>query len=246
MSKSKKTYELLAESIEGMIEAGDLKGGDRLPPERKLSETYKVSRNTAREAIRILSEKKLLESRIGSGTYVAASALAVLTSSIDEALEHKKNRLKDIFELRKILEPQIAALAAERIKPKTVSILTEIVAKQENAFNSGQESRMFDELFHQTLVEATGNNVLVHVYERLKDILSESRAGNLQSQERQERSLSIHKDILEAIAAGDSNLAARKMKQHMLDVQKTLVLLEKPQHSMKNITETTTKQIIRK
>jgi GntR family transcriptional repressor for pyruvate dehydrogenase complex len=177
---------------------------------------------------------------------VAASALAVLTSSFDEALEHKKNRLKDIFELRKILEPQIAALAAKRIKQKTVSILSEIIAKQENAFNSGQESRMFDELFHQTLVEATGNNVLIHVYERLKGILSESRAGNLQSQERQERSLSIHKDILEAIAAGDSNLAARKMKQHMLDVQKTLSLLDKPLHTMKNSSETTIKQKIRK
>lgn len=245
MSKAKKTYELLAESIEGMIEAGDLKGGDRLPPERKLSESFNVSRNTVREAIRILSEKKLLESRIGSGTYVAESALAVLTSAMDEALEHKKNRLKDIFELRKILEPQIAALAAERIKPKTVSILSEIITKQENAFNSGQESRMFDELFHQTLVEATGNNVLIHVYERLKGILNESRAGNLQSQERQERSLSIHKDILEAIAAGDSNLAARKMKQHMLDVQKTLALLDKPLHNMKNASEPT-KQNIRK
>lgn len=245
MSKSKKTYELLAENIEGMIEAGDLKGGDRLPPERKLSETFNVSRNTVREAIRILSEKKLLVSRIGSGTYVAESALAVLTSSIDEALEHKKNRLKDIFELRKILEPQIAALAAERIKPKTVSILSEIIAKQENAFNSGQENWMFDELFHQTLVEATGNNVLIHVYERLKDILSESRATHLQSQERQERSLSIHKDILQAVAARDSNLAARKMKQHMLDVQKTLSLLEKPQNTMKNASETAIKQNIR-
>jgi len=246
MSKAKKTYELLAENIEGMIEAGDLKGGDKLPPERKLSETFNVSRNTVREALRILSEKKLLNSRIGSGTYVAESALAVLTSSIDEALEHKKNRLKDIFELRKILEPQIAALAAERIKPKTISALSEIIVKQENAFNSGQENRMFDELFHQTLVEATGNNVLIHVYERLKDILSESRATHLQSQERQERSLSIHKDILEAVAAGDSNLAARKMKQHMLDVQKTIVLLEKPQSTMKNASETTNTQNIRK
>ena len=227
MKKHKKTYETLAESIEGMIEAGDLKGGNRLPPERQLAETYNVSRNTVREAIRILSEKKVLVSRTGSGTYVAESALVILTSSLDEALEHKKNRLKDIFEIRKILEPQIAALAAERIRPRALKELSDIVACQETAFNDNQDTRTFDEHFHRALVEATGNKVLSHVYEKLSDILSESRAGDLQNQERQERSVSLHKDILTALSSRDTALAARKMKQHMLDIQKSLDLLEK-------------------
>ena len=227
MKKQTRTYESLAESIEGMIEAGDLKGGDRLPPERKLAETYHVSRNTVREAIRILAEKKILASRIGSGTYVAESALAILSSSLDEAIERKKSRLKDIFEIRKILEPQIAALAAERISPESLTSLTDIVSLQEAAFKNGQDSRLLDERFHRALVDATGNRVLCHVYEKVSDILSESRAGELQNPQRQERSFRIHRDILEALAERNATLASRKMKQHMLDIQKSLVLLEK-------------------
>lgn len=227
MKKQARTYESLAESIEGMIEAGDLKGGDRLPPERKLAETYHVSRNTVREAIRILAEKKILVSRIGSGTYVAESALAILTSSLDRAFENKKNRLKDIFEIRKILEPQIAALAAERIRPEVLASLSDIVNLQEKAFKNGQDTRLLDERFHRTLVEATGNRVLCHVYEKLSDILAESRAGELQDSRRQESSSKIHREILDALTGRNVTLAARKMKKHMTDVEKTLDLLEK-------------------
>jgi GntR family transcriptional repressor for pyruvate dehydrogenase complex len=227
MGIEKKTYETLAESIEGMIEAGDLKGGDRLPPERKLAEQFDVSRNTVREAIRILSEKKILISRIGSGTYVAESALSILAHSINETLLAQKNRLKDIFELRKILEPQIAALAAKRIKPGTLGELRDAVACQEKELAEGRDGRAADERFHRLMVEAAGNKVLSHVYTKLSCILSESRSDALQSPERHKRSLSLHKDIIDALVQGDEALAARKMKRHMLDVEKTLSLLDR-------------------
>ncbi len=225
MKQSKKTYETLAETIEGMIEAGDLKGGDRLPPERKLAETYDVSRNTVREALRTLSEKGLLESRTGSGTYVSESALSTLTLSIDEALARKRSRLYDIFEIRKILEPQIAALAAERIGAETLDVLSECITNQEDACNRGQDHRVYDELFHQTLVEATGNKVLAHVYEKIKGILSESRSKDLQSRERYDRSVHLHKEILNAMKDRNPQQAERKMKQHMHDIQRSLELL---------------------
>ena len=220
-----KIYEKLAENITGVIEAGDLKGGDRLPPERKLAETYQVSRNTVREAIRILTEKRILVSRTGSGTYVAESPGDI----INDALGQRKNRLKDIFELRKILEPQIAALAAERISPRALTQLEDVLVQQETAFLLGQSNRSWDELFHHTLAEASGNKVLLNVYERLQCIFSESRENDLQNPARHEHSLKLHKDIFNAVKAGDATLAERKMKQHMQHIQKSLDGLRRPE-----------------
>lgn len=217
-----KVYQNIVDIIGGMIESGDLSGGDRLPPERKLAETFQVSRNTIREAIKTLAEKKVLITLVGSGTFVAESALDVLQASISETLEQKRHRIRDIFELRKILEPQIAALAAKRIRKETIETLDDILAKQEEAFHQGQSTREMDERFHRTLAKASGNTVLFHVYERLQDIFSESRVDDLQSHERKKMSLAIHKDIFESIKDGNSDKAARKMSRHMRQIQKTL------------------------
>ena len=180
-----------------------------------------------REAIKTLVEKKVLVSRTGSGTYVAESGRGIIETAISDAFEKKKHRLKDIFELRKILEPQIAFLAAERIKPDALSRLADILKKQTEAFNHGHDTRQWDELFHQTLAIASDNMVLYRVYEKIKDLFSESRETPLQSPERNKSSIQIHNDILQALINKDPKTASKKMKQHMLQIQKSLKKLDK-------------------
>ncbi|MBU1172819.1 MAG: FadR family transcriptional regulator [Proteobacteria bacterium] len=218
----KKKFQNIVDIIGGMIESGDLKRGERLPPERTLAQSYKVSRNTVREAIKTLAEKKVLITILGSGNFVAESGVELLRESLNNTLEKKKHRLNDIFELRKILEPQIASLAAQRIRPETLDLLTATLAQQEEALMQDKSTRKLDEQFHRTLAKATGNTILFHVYEKLQDIFSESRAEDFQIPERKQVSLSIHKDILGAIRDGDSIRAARKMKLHMDQIRKIM------------------------
>lgn len=219
----KKVHEKIIQQIGGLIESGNLKGGDRLPPERKLAETFKVSRNTVREAIKILSEKGVLHSRTGAGTYVTESGRSVLETAVADILEQKRSRLKEIIELREIIETQIAFLAAERISDKGISALEEVVAKQEKRFASGKSHVELDVLFHRLVAREAGNSVLLSVYEKLHDILFETRKGELQSPERGRQAIIHHKEIVRSLKSRDGEGAARMMKEHILHVKQSIV-----------------------
>lgn len=218
----KETHHKLVNIIAEMIESGNLTEGDRLPPERKLAEMHGVSRNTIREAIKTLAEKKVLVSKLGSGTYVAESALEILQNSLKETIEEKRHRLMEIFELRSILEPQIAALAAQRIRKDELESLEEALNRQECALIEGERTKDHDELFHRILAKASRNKILFYVYEILQDVFSESRSEELQSPSRKKTSVTIHKNIFNAVKQGDSAKASRFMAKHMNLIQQSL------------------------
>ncbi|MBU1150080.1 MAG: GntR family transcriptional regulator, partial [Proteobacteria bacterium] len=114
-----------------LIEEGKLKRGDHLPSERELTETFKVSRTTVREAIRTLESMKLLQSRQGNGTYVLASSEEALIQPLAAALFKEKDDIRDIFYIRKIIEPHVAELAAENATPQEIEEMERILRKQE-------------------------------------------------------------------------------------------------------------------
>ena len=114
-----------------LIEKGRLKRGDQLPTERELSETFKVSRATVREAIFSLETMKLVERRQGDGTYVIASSEEALVQPLATSLFHEKDDMIDIFSLRKIIEPEVAQLASENATPEEINELEEILKEQE-------------------------------------------------------------------------------------------------------------------
>ncbi len=214
-----KIYEKIVEQIGALIETGELKSGERLPPERKLAETFQVSRNTIREAIRILVEKGAVVSRTGAGNFVAESASQVMASAMEDAVGKQRHRLKEVFEFRKMIEPQIASLAAERISDETLTTLEEIVLQQEKSLASGQNPAELDELFHRLLVRSTGNSVLFSVYEKLHDILAESRTDELQSPDRTRTSIQTHRELITALKKRDGVHAATTMNQHMQQIE---------------------------
>lgn len=219
---NKKLHNKIVDIIGQMIESGNLSEGDRLPSERKLAETHSVSRNTIREAIKTLSEKKILISKLGSGTYVAESAQEILQASINETIDEKRHRLMDIFELRSILEPRIAALAAKRIRQEELNSLADTLDKQEYGLIQGEDTRKHDEYFHRILAKASHNKILFHVYEKLQEVFGESRTDELQSSTRKKASVTIHKEIFNAVKQGDSVKAARCMDKHMKQIRKSL------------------------
>jgi len=122
-NKAVRLYQEIAHQIELLISEGRLEPGDRLPPERALAGSFKVSRNCVREALRALAEKKLVESRQGDGTYVRDDAASDLARTFAEAFSAQRERIAEIFELRRAVEPGIAALAAEKATPRDIARL---------------------------------------------------------------------------------------------------------------------------
>lgn len=215
----KRHYEIVNQ-IEELIRNGQLTAGERLPAERVLADTFKVSRNTIREAIKALAENGVVISRRGAGTFIAEGALVHMIAGSTR----KQKRLNDIFEVRKILEPQIAALAAERITGNQLFELEQILDKQTEALPTSPRHIELDERFHRLLAEATDNQALLNLYETLHDILAESRVRELQNKKRYHASLQSHRQILTALKEKSVARAEKSMRAHMDQVEKNLTL----------------------
>ena len=135
--RKKRAYEDIVKQIRHLIEKGRLKREDQLPTERELSETFKVSRATVREAIFSLETMKLVQRRQGNGTYVIASSEEALVHPLATSLFHEKDDIIDIFSLRKIIEPEVAQLASENRTPEEIEELEEILREQEKEVAGG-------------------------------------------------------------------------------------------------------------
>ncbi len=220
--EKKRAYEDIVKQILGLIEKGRLKRGDQLPVERELSETFKVSRATVREAIFSLESMKLVQRRQGDGTYVIASSEEALVQPLAAALFHEKDDIIDIFSIRKIVEPEMAQLASEHATPEEISELEEVLREQERKVRNAEDPVEADAEFHHLLARMAKNRVLERLLLALLDLLGKTREKYLQTEERIEKSLQGHQAILAAIRNGNGTAARQAMRRHLEDVEKIL------------------------
>ncbi len=218
----KRAYEGIVEQIRNLIQKGRLKRGDQLPNERELSETFKVSRATVREAILSLETMNLVDRRQGNGTYVIASSEEALVQPLATSLYHEKDDLIDIFSLRKLIEPEIAQLASENGTAGEVSELGKILQEQEKVVANGEIPIQADTNFHHLLARMAKNKVLERLLLTLFDLLSKTRETYLQSEERKQKSLRGHHNILAAVKSGNGRAARQAMRRHLEDVESIL------------------------
>jgi len=220
--EKKKAYEDIVQQIRTLIEEGKLKRNDHLPSERDLSETFRVSRTTVREAIRTLESMRLLQSRQGNGTYVLASSEEALIQPLASALFKEKDDIFDIFYIRKIIEPHAAQLAAENATPQEIEEMEEVLRTQEECIGHGENIIETDSAFHNLMVKATKNRVMERLIVALIDLLKKSRENYLmedENDERVKRSLEGHHRVLSAVKNGDCDAARKSMLQHLEDIE---------------------------
>lgn len=218
----KRAYEGIVEQIRKLIRKGRLKRGDQLPNERELSETFKVSRATVREAILSLETMKLVDRRQGNGTYVLASSEEALVQPLAISFLHEKDDLIDVFSLRKIIEPEIAQLASENGTPEEVNELEKTLKAQEKEVARGENPVQTDTHFHHLLARMTKNRVLERFLPALYEPLGKTRETYLQSEERKQKSLRGHRHILAAIKSGNGKVARQAMRRHLEEVERIL------------------------
>ena len=220
--KKKRAYEDIVTQIRSLIENGRMKLGDQLPNEKELSETFKVSRSTVREAILSLENLNLVERRQGNGTYVTASSEEALVGPLAQSLVHEKDDIIDIFALRKIIEPEIAQLAAENGSPRRWKELEKILDRQSKELDEGLHPIQTDSDFHYALAKMSHNKVLERLLVALVGLLSKTRDDYLQTDQRKQKSIFGHREIIAALKSGDGATAKKAMLRHLQEVENTL------------------------
>jgi GntR family transcriptional repressor for pyruvate dehydrogenase complex len=216
----------LCEEITGrireLVERTRLRPGDRLPPERHLAELFQVSRNSVREAIKSLEQHGVLVSKPGSGTFIAEQNETDLAQALEQVFVRERSRLADIFELRILLEPQIAFLAAQRITDQDRAHLDEMIRQQERAIAGNAAYQEHDLAFHDFIAACTGNEAIGRLMEKVQDMLTESRDEALRSPRRDKESFAGHQRIHQALRERDADRAREAMTRHLQETQHRL------------------------
>ena len=225
--QGQRLHESIVQRFHALIQEGSLEHGAKLPAERVLAEQLRVSRSSVREAIRTLELQGLVVSKHGSGTFVNTQSLeavtTLMTSNLGEGLDAGEAQIRDIFEVRHLLEPQLAALAAQRATPEDVERLGAILEEQQHQIMEGETGVDADTKFHFALATATHNAALVKVVSAVEDVLRQSRDQSLQQPGRPERSLASHHQILEMVQSGDHHGAREAMEHHLTVVEPSTV-----------------------
>ncbi len=213
--KKARVFESIADQIQRQILAGELKPGDRLPNERDLAVRFGVSRASVREALAALQLMGLIESRVGGGTYARRDVLEATISPIARILAAEIDQAGEPLEVRMILEPQTAWLAAERATPEDVNEIERCLEEQQARVAAGQITVEQDEAFHLAVAKATRNRVLERLVGMINDLIKPSRLSPPRTTEDYIRTLLGHKSILEAIRRKDPQAAFDSMKAHI-------------------------------
>jgi len=218
--QTERLYEQIVNQIEQRIIAGDLKVGDQLPPENELAEQFGVSRTAVREAVKALREKRLVEIRIGKGTFITNAAPETMRRSLGLIMKlGAANSSAHLVEVREILEPEIAALAATRITEEYISAMQQAVVTMDTALDDVVVFVEADLDFHLALAEGTQNPIIPILMDSIIDMLREQRKRIGLASGGLERGQFHHKRILDAVIHRDSQAARQAMQDHLQQVR---------------------------
>lgn len=205
--------------IKEMIVSGDLKPGDRLPPEKELGEALGLSRSSLREAVKALEIIRVLDVRRGDGTYVTSLSPSLLLDALSFVVDvHQDDSVLELFEVRRILEPAAAGLATPRMTGADIAHLRELLAQVDGA-PSVDELVANDIVFHRYICERSGNAYLTRMLDALSSSTLRARVWRGLTQEGSvQRTLTEHRAIVDALEAGDADLVAAQMTVHVSGV----------------------------
>jgi len=217
IKRQEKLYSLVAEQIQQLILSRDLKPGDRLPTERELGKTFKVSRTVIREATRALEARGLVESQVGSGTYIRAVKVEDVTNSIGMYLttQGKNFTFDSLMEVRRVLEIQVVKLAAERATQEDIEKLESILGNMYKSTVNIDAFSKWDLEFHITLAKTCGNPLFNVMLEPLTEALFELIWTGTSVPGAAQEACQYHRDILDCVKKKDSEGAVKVMRAHL-------------------------------
>jgi len=218
--RTSRLYEQIVQQIEESVLKGKLKPGDQLPAERELAQQLGVSRTAVREAVKTLREKGLVEAYSGRGTFITDGTSQAARQSFDLMIKlGQQEGSPHLAELRLILEPGIAALAAVRATEEDIAAMREAVEVMDRAQKDPEVYIEADLDFHLALAEAVANPLILSLIDSIVGLLREQRIKIFNVEGGPQRGQVHHKRILEAMERRDSEMARSAMRAHLEQVR---------------------------
>jgi GntR family transcriptional repressor for pyruvate dehydrogenase complex len=210
--------------VKKMIASGELRPGDRLPREADLAQRLGLSRNSLREAVKALSLVRVLDVRQGDGTYVSSlrgeELLGALSFVLD--LHSGDDSVLEMLQVRRILEPAAAALAAPRTTDEEIATLRELCDATEAA-ESVEELVNYDVEFHSRIARASGNSYLARLLDTLAGPTVRARIWRgITQADAVPRTVAEHRAIADALAAHQPDLAHSWSTVHIAGIEQWL------------------------
>lgn len=216
---SARISEKIVDQIRDLIRQGQLRRGDRLPPERELCERFGVSRVTVREALRVLESSGLVEIRVGArgGAFVTTPDRARVGAGLTDLLTTSAVSAADVTEVRFILELGLVPLVCERANDDDIKALREICrnARADARRNSSYSMDLSAE-FHVRVAESTHNPAVAMLVESFREpLLMSLEAAHDRAPDMGKRGVREHDQFVDAIAARDPERATQIMREHL-------------------------------
>ncbi len=215
--RAEKAYEKVIQYIRDEIWQGNLKRGERLPPERELAESLGVSRNSVREALRTLSLMGFISSVLGAGNFVSCDLHKNLSESLRMMLVLGETNYLQISQLRRGLESETARLAAARILPKQAARLRELVRLMQEEPDPEQAAH-YDQEFHSLLCEASGNRLIKALFgamlSTVNDFISTMYVRIMADDQQAHALHAAHAQLVDALLRQDADGAIRAAWAH--------------------------------
>lgn len=229
--KTQRVYQLIFEKIRDSIFNGDLKPGEKLPPERILAKRFQVSRTTIREALRVLELQGIIEIRSHEGSFIRPVETQTLIDDMASAIiKAEDSMVFEMLEVRRVIETECAALAAVRgASPNLIKIRAALddMSKSE----SDEELGLLADLnFHYAVAEAANSPILFDLMKilvsRMKDTIRATRRYRFAQPYKFEQTLNDHQEIYFAISAHDPDRARKLMTKHLVDIREEIARMQ--------------------
>ena len=214
-------YETVLEYIKADLLQGNLQPGDRLPTVASLAQQLNVGLASVREAYRVLENMGILEVTQGRGTFVSAR-LSQGTGVLEQFQLAEQQTLEHLLEARKLIEPAVAALAAERATEAEARAILNAATKMEELARVDKDFIDPDVAFDELIFVAAHNPVLANLLSALNHLLLDSRRLSSRLPGATEKAIHYHKLIAHAIVDGNADGARTLMYQHLADVESDL------------------------
>ena len=206
---------LVVAYVRQLIESGKFRAGDKLPPERELAQLIGVSRATVRAGLQSLATVGVVDSRRGAGTFVADGPplFDVNPLSLFSALHGIPQA--ELFETRRVIEIDLAGLAAERARGDELAVISEEVMEMFASFDDVHRFLFHDIRFHRAVATAARNPLLAAIMEMVADLFYDQRKKSVDRWRDAPEAAEQHRRIYQAIRSGDVERARREMDTHL-------------------------------
>ncbi len=222
--KRKRIYEEVLDQLQEYLFKHEMSPGKKLPSERELAQMFHVNRVSVREALTVLESSGLVERKIGEGTF-STGTVDFATTSLVKVVARNQHLIKEPMQVRRVIEPQLARLAALSISDEQLLHLKEVLRQQDERLRNGLDIIALDSEFHFSIARATNNTLFVGLLEALHDsvAVASTRVRSNQARGGGKAGYRRHQAIYAALELHDPDKAEAAMFDHIMEVDRLLL-----------------------